>query len=435
MHRDQPLVLVGDLNRTQTCAVLGLLPFLGAVGCCVHICTVHVCHSRHHRCRRSHQQVATSPPSFNPLSVSACSQAKRGGGGVIIQDEGLWRALTSVVHQVGADHPPPPLPPPLQSYDEFHSAGLGGGVGRAGAGCLLQAQPGAAHNAQRGRRRVSTAAASGAAGEGGGDADSGNGSDSPAASIQQSSSTASLSSSGKGCKCKKGCSHGRCGCKRAGQPCGPHCGCKGDCANRYAAATEATSAPAEPGAAEQNGMGTAEAGAADTAGTTGTADQSAALPAPEVAAAAIGAAMERLAAASAAAAAVTALAPVMLQQGGDQAADAGDQQGPPVEPADTGAARSSMAVSSDAPAASGAASQQPERHGEEVASAAEQRCSCQKGCKDKRCPCRKAGRACGHRCTCQGCTNCPGSAAGGGGPALGGTSGGAASTPQGCTVC
>lgn len=367
------------------------------------------------------------------LAHSACRQAKRGGGGVVIQDEGLWRALTSVVHQVGADHPPPPLPPPLSSYDEFHSAGLGGGTGRAGVGRLLQAQAGTARAGaplpHRGRRRVSTAAARQGGAEGGGsEPGSGSGSESPGGSIQSSSTTGASTGGGwRGCHCKKGCSHGRCGCKRAGQPCGLHCGCKGDCANRAVAAggEAAAAAAAEVGLAEQNGPeGT------DTRPVGTCAGQPAALPPPDVAAAAIGAAMERLAAASAAAAAVSALAPAAQQQRDEQAAAAAaaqhsEQAGPAAD------ASSSMAAGSPSPLSSGAASQQLEQNGHEAA--AERRCSCQKGCRDRRCPCRKEGWPCSGHCSCRGCTNCQvvasGTTTGGGG------GGGAATKPDGCVVC
>ena len=60
-------------------------------------------------------------------------QSRRGGGGVIIQDAALTRALRGIIYQLEGEVVLPPVPA-LRSVDELHAtpSGTGGGGGRVG---------------------------------------------------------------------------------------------------------------------------------------------------------------------------------------------------------------------------------------------------------------------------------------------------------------
>ncbi|KAI3431407.1 hypothetical protein D9Q98_004460 [Chlorella vulgaris] len=223
VHAERPLVVMGDLNRTQT-------------------------------------------------------QARRGGGGLVIRHEGLWRALASVIAGVGAEHPPPPEQ--LRSVDEFHvdgglsadaddSPAVNSAVPAVHAVHAAAAQrsgptPGRAASVPGGRmahpvsRSVFSPAAGGASGRRGMHS-SAAGNDHVAPSSSSSSSIGGRSGSGgkedtsssaKSCSCKSaGCAHGRCGCRRAGRACTERCGCGGSCGLAEAPSLTATAAAAASAAA------------------------------------------------------------------------------------------------------------------------------------------------------------------------------------------
>lgn len=279
VHRDRPLVVIGDLNRTS-------------------------------------------------------DQTKRGGGGIVIQDARLWDSFGRMVDLLEApwvegaavEQPESGYQGARSSMQQaaasnavaFQRAGGQFSGGSGGLGALAGRTPGGLEGS--GRRRVGTLAGSGSVGGSMGGSlgsiwQSMGSMGQSMGSMDASWDADSASSAPSKCSCGPGnCGQGKCGCKRGGHECSERCKCRGQCS--YTAQLAEAAGPASDEADE------AEAATEEAAPD---APKAPAEPSPQLAA--MAAAIPNLMQAAAMAAAMKSGAPALQVLSGNGKHN-GKQEGP-----------------------------------------------------------------------------------------------------------